>query len=212
MARPKSEAPKHDEESAKKRILEAAENLFSAKGFDAATIGGIGKQAGVNSALLYYYFTNKEAILHELMASAVREAVAVVEQSFSKIGVADIDAIAAFMGDVLLFLRSKKNSLKIMLNEIMRADRENAYIFELLSPVYELAQKKLREIDGFTDPVDTNYLRIKLFFIYTAPLMLSVVIGDEWKAFHKIGEAEFQIKFLGAMKEIAVLLDKKNLL
>ena len=209
MAGQKEFTPRSDEESAKKRIFDAAENLFSSKGYDAATIGNIGKMAGVNSALLYYYFTNKEAILHELMASAVRETVALVEKSFLKIGTADIEAIAAFMGEVLLFLRSKKNSLKIMLNEIMRSDRENAYIFELLSPVYELVQKKLREIDG--SDVDTNYLRIKLFFIYTAPLMLSVVIGDEWKSFHKIDDTEFQMKFLSAMKELVVLLEKKTL-
>lgn len=44
------------------RILDAAEALFAEKGFVAATIKEIGTEAGVNSALLYYYFSNKETL------------------------------------------------------------------------------------------------------------------------------------------------------
>jgi len=43
-------------------ILDAAEQLFAAQGFTATTIKQIGRAAGVNSALLYYYFADKDRL------------------------------------------------------------------------------------------------------------------------------------------------------
>ena len=54
-------------------ILDAAEPLFSRQGFAATTIKQIGAAAGVNPALIYYYFGSKEELyrrmLHRLFAA-----------------------------------------------------------------------------------------------------------------------------------------------
>lgn len=55
------------EQDAKQRILAAATELFSQKGFDATGVSEIAKEAQVNKALIYYYFENKEAILDSLI-------------------------------------------------------------------------------------------------------------------------------------------------
>jgi TetR/AcrR family transcriptional regulator len=59
----------------KEQILDAAERLFAAQGFSATTIKQIGQAGGVNSALLYYYFGDKEglyrAVLSRLMTRLV---------------------------------------------------------------------------------------------------------------------------------------------
>ena len=52
-------------------ILDAAERLFAAQGFAATTIKQIGAEAGVNSALLYYYFADKETLYREMLRRAV---------------------------------------------------------------------------------------------------------------------------------------------
>ncbi|MGI5900803.1 MAG: TetR/AcrR family transcriptional regulator, partial [Christensenellales bacterium] len=51
---------------AKERILRASSRLFSEKGYDAARVSEIAHEAGVNKALIYYYFKNKEDILNTL--------------------------------------------------------------------------------------------------------------------------------------------------
>ncbi|MEP7176615.1 MAG: helix-turn-helix domain-containing protein, partial [Gemmatimonadales bacterium] len=49
-------------------ILDAAERLFADQGFARTTIKQIGRQAGVNSALLYYYFADKDRLYREVLA------------------------------------------------------------------------------------------------------------------------------------------------
>lgn len=48
-------------------ILDAAEPLFAQQGFAATTIKQIGAAAGVNPALIYYYFGSKEELYRALL-------------------------------------------------------------------------------------------------------------------------------------------------
>ena len=57
-------------------ILDAAERLFAAQGFTATTIKQIGRAAGVNSALLYYYFADKDRLYREVLQRFVSRLVA----------------------------------------------------------------------------------------------------------------------------------------
>ncbi|HOW96749.1 MAG TPA: TetR family transcriptional regulator [Kiritimatiellia bacterium] len=50
------------------RILEAAIRVFAERGLKGATIRGVGRAAGVNSALLYYYFADKNALFVEAVS------------------------------------------------------------------------------------------------------------------------------------------------
>ena len=45
-------------ENSRSRILESALQIFSAKGFEGASVSDIVNQAGVTKPTLYYFFTN----------------------------------------------------------------------------------------------------------------------------------------------------------
>ena len=53
-------------EETKRNILNAAGALFAEKGFDAVTMREIAKKAGCSHTAIYIYFTDKEALLHQL--------------------------------------------------------------------------------------------------------------------------------------------------
>src|SRR5262245_20718471 len=55
-----------DPERTKARILEAAIEEFSAKGFTGARVSEIAARAGVNQQLISYYFDGKEGLYREL--------------------------------------------------------------------------------------------------------------------------------------------------
>lgn len=53
---------------ARERILDAAEELFAERGFDATPTAGIAERAGVAKGLLFYYFPRKSSLLSALFA------------------------------------------------------------------------------------------------------------------------------------------------
>ena len=63
------------DKSAEEKILKAARKVFVAKGFEGARMQEIANEAGINKALLHYYFRSKarlfEAIFDEAMSKFV---------------------------------------------------------------------------------------------------------------------------------------------
>ncbi|MDB4939158.1 MAG: Transcriptional regulator, TetR family [Labilithrix sp.] len=55
----------------KRRILEAAEAEFAAKGFDGARLGTIARAASVQQALIHHYFGDKEGLHGEVVRSGL---------------------------------------------------------------------------------------------------------------------------------------------
>jgi TetR/AcrR family transcriptional regulator len=65
-------------------ILDAAERLFSVRGFAATTIKQIGAAADVNSALLYYYFADKETLYREVLGRLLTGLIAAGGKAFDE--------------------------------------------------------------------------------------------------------------------------------
>ncbi len=59
---PAPEERRRDPERTKERILDAAVEVFSRKGFAGARVAEIASQAGVNKQLITYYFNGKEGL------------------------------------------------------------------------------------------------------------------------------------------------------
>ncbi|MGD9822918.1 TetR/AcrR family transcriptional regulator [Desulfobacter sp.] len=51
----------------KARILNAAVQIFAEKGFHGARIENIGAEAGINKAMVYYYYSNKKNLFQEAL-------------------------------------------------------------------------------------------------------------------------------------------------
>jgi TetR/AcrR family transcriptional regulator len=63
-------------EASRQAILDAAETIFAAEGFDRASLQSIGRRAGVSAALPAYFFAGKEGLYRAMMERllAAREA------------------------------------------------------------------------------------------------------------------------------------------
>ena len=48
------------------QLLESAEVLFSQKGFDGTSVRDIAEAAGINTAMISYYFGSKEKLMEEI--------------------------------------------------------------------------------------------------------------------------------------------------
>jgi AcrR family transcriptional regulator len=64
----------------KNRILESAIKLFAEKGFDATSVDEIAKNAEINKAMIYYYFSSKEELLSSIIRKSINEFTSIIEE------------------------------------------------------------------------------------------------------------------------------------
>jgi TetR/AcrR family transcriptional regulator len=69
--RPRGRPLETGHQNLKTRILDTAEEFFSVRGYAATSIRSIADEAGVNPALVHYYFGNKKSLLHKVMERAM---------------------------------------------------------------------------------------------------------------------------------------------
>lgn len=58
-----------DAERTRRALLDAAAELFTSEGYDRTTVRAIAERAGVNQALLFRYFGNKETLFARVLAA-----------------------------------------------------------------------------------------------------------------------------------------------
>lgn len=75
-----------DAERSKTVILEAATQLFAAKGFEATSIAEIAKKAGVARGTPSYFFGNKDALLKAVVAGLNARALKIVPDALEQAG------------------------------------------------------------------------------------------------------------------------------
>jgi TetR/AcrR family transcriptional regulator len=98
-------------------ILDAAEQLFARQGFRGTTIKQIAAAAGVNSALLYYYFADKETLYREVLGRLIR--------SFGDAGVSLLHAgdgpdgaLRRFVEGVAEFMLGRPHAPRLLAREL----------------------------------------------------------------------------------------------
>jgi len=104
--------------STEEKIMEAARNIFTRKGFAAARTRDIAEEAGINLALLNYYFRSKQKLFDRVMAEKMRQffgAVAPVMMDHCTTLEAKISHIACHYIDLL---RANPDLPLFVLNEI----------------------------------------------------------------------------------------------
>lgn len=69
---------------ARDRILNAAEEVFAARGYGGARTAQIARLARVNKALLHYYFKDKEGLYHAVMDRLLFELIQIAQDVLKK--------------------------------------------------------------------------------------------------------------------------------
>lgn len=71
MRKKKYSVPEDKAIDTKDLLIDSALYLFAEKGFSSVTIKEIGERAGFNSAMIYYYFKDKDGIFHECLVNLI---------------------------------------------------------------------------------------------------------------------------------------------
>jgi AcrR family transcriptional regulator len=118
-------------------MLANALRLFAEVGFANATVKSIAKAAGVNPALLYYYYANKEA----LFAAALRYAINMAIEGQGDMGIiertADPAAVIRYWFERNRQLAAPLSQMLKLMIEYRTAGRRMAAVEKLIAQFYE---------------------------------------------------------------------------
>ncbi len=106
------------DESTEIRIKEAARKLFQEKGFDAVRTREIAEAAGINSALLHYYFRTKEKLFHIIMVESINEMFSFLRQLIYDETLSLSQKIDLIVNGYIDVIKANPNVALFVLNEL----------------------------------------------------------------------------------------------
>ncbi len=188
----------------RKRILDAAERIFSRKGFDGARVDEIAEEAGVNKALIYYYFESKKALLEELVNSAIRELVAEKEAVFDslpeKVNLATGDIPKELMRSGIDLTSRRISLLGILCTEALKDDDEVPALFRVMDKYMSSLLPAFKKAGVTVSNI--NEIRFPAFFFGFAPLIFFESLKDKWAEYYKTDDTQLKKEFYATFSKI----------
>lgn len=126
------------------RIFAAAEDLFGRSGHDGVSIRDIARRAGVNKALVFYYYGNKRALFEQVVEgyyTAHQEALA---QAFAEEGSLR-ERLHRVLDAYIDFIAKNRNYARLVQREMGRSE-DITLIQRGILPLYEWTVKAISEI------------------------------------------------------------------
>lgn len=169
-------------EESRAAILQAALREFSREGVAGARTDAIARAAGVNKALLYYYFKDKDT----LYAAALDQVFGGLTQSILPALSSDLpprEKLLAYVGAHFDYIASHPNYPRIAQGEMMRAARGKAPQLERIAkqyfvPLFRRVAAVIEEgkVAGDFRPVDPMHfvpsmIAVIVFYFTNAPVL-----------------------------------------
>jgi AcrR family transcriptional regulator len=174
------------------RILNAAESVFSKKGFDGARVDEIAAAAGLNKALIYYYFKDKQDLLLEIVNRLIKEIVALKREIYS----APLSREDLFNNQLhrLMEVVSKRMEIfAILVMESAKGGGRHPDILRVYDMFFESNAEFIEKLG--LDARRLSRLRAPAFFFGLAPLLFYHVLKDRWASHYKIAPKDFERQF-----------------
>ncbi|MDR2955648.1 MAG: TetR/AcrR family transcriptional regulator [Prevotella sp.] len=106
------------DDNTENRIKETAKKLFQEKGFDAVRTREIAEAAGINSALLHYYFRSKERLFHIVMIESITEMFSFLQQIINNPDTSLSQKIDLIVDGYMGVIKANPNLALFVLNEL----------------------------------------------------------------------------------------------
>jgi AcrR family transcriptional regulator len=153
------------------QILDAAAQVFAARGFHRTTVRDVAKAAGVADGTIYNYFENKTALLlgildrlneNERRAIDLAQAQATDLRTFTR---------RYFQNHLLVFANENQELLRVVLSEVLvNAELRERYLEQIVAPTFVAIMQQLAPL------AEQGQLRIENLQ-FNLQLMSSMLLG-----------------------------------
>ncbi len=146
------------------QILEAARTVFIRKGLEGARMQEIADEAGINKALLYYYFRSKEKLFNHIFENALSGVFDVINESIHEEGEIFVVCEACVDNDVTL-LKENPFIPNFIFNEISSHPER----------IDKLSRKIKINISGFIQMMERNITQKKIIPVSPEHLIIDLL-------------------------------------
>jgi TetR/AcrR family transcriptional regulator len=179
---------KSKDENTEGQILDAAKNVFQTKGMDGARMQEIADKAGINKAMLHYYYRSKQLLFEAVFNNAFSLLAPQLNTILNDDSPLE-DKIKNFTMDYTSFMMKHPYLPNFIIQEL---NRNEAFIDKLKEntgfPNLKKFKEKVNEEikQGIIKPIDAdqlfvNILALNIFPFLGKPLIKALTIKDEKK-------------------------------
>jgi AcrR family transcriptional regulator len=186
-----------DNSDTEKKILTAASKIFLDKGKDGARMQEIADQAGINKALLHYYFRSKERLFQEVFKNEVMTLLNNILDAISE--TEDFrDFLTQFVRAYLQNITPRRALMRFVFWEVDKTKENLArYFWQTFSdhgftdnPLVlrvnrAVAEKQIR-------PVDPVHFVLSMLGVCVFPFMAAPIIGNILRKEIDVSDPDFQ--------------------
>ncbi len=175
--------PRVDDSEARTKIAAAAEELFAERGFDGTAIRDIARKAGVNGAMIHYYFGNKEGLYHAMLEGAASRVRALLIETTGRSG-STTNRLASFVNAYAAYMLTQPNLARILYREMLTgakhikriAQQYAATNYTMLKTLISdgVQRGELRRVDAELAPI--SLMGMVVIFQFLRPI-ISVALG-----------------------------------
>jgi AcrR family transcriptional regulator len=185
--------------ASRERILKVAERMFAEEGFDRARVELIAAEAGVNKALIYYYFKCKEDMLDRIVEQIIDEGRELQQSVLEEMGEALADEpvpeelYKKGLAKALEMLEQRKDVLNIVYMEALKKQDAKNPLFRYFDSTLKLP---LLAGEHASRATDRAALSIQTFYLGFLPLLCFVLLNEKWCQHYHVPVEEAKARFL----------------
>ncbi len=203
-------------EESRKAILKAAVHEFAREGVSGARTDAIARSAGVNKALLYYYFKDKDALYQAVLDQVFSGVRSAIHNALSQ-NLPPREKLASYVCAHFDYIASNPLYPRIVQAEFLRAGRDPSRLERIAKhyfrPVFLELSALLKEGEQSgefrrVDPIHfiPSMISVIVFYFNTAPIMKLMTGADPMSAERLAERRNAIIDFISA----ALLIDGKG--
>ncbi len=187
-----------NELTARRRILDAAAREFSESGFDGARVDEIARKAGVNKALIYYYFKSKDELLAILFEETRDSVFALFDAgTIRRMDLAGGEDARRMLTTFLDVLEERQDIIRVVLMECAKRTPINDMIFTLIGEVLD-RMLALASDTGYHIGTDPAKAKVTEFFTGMMPILNYVAYHEIWMERYGMEESVLRAQFIEA--------------
>jgi AcrR family transcriptional regulator len=194
---------KRDQTDTRDKILKTATKIFALKGFDGARVDEIARKAGINKALIYYYFKSKEEILEEIMKQFFEESLRRKQNLLKRSGsMPPEELIRSSVERIFDLYKGNEDVLRIIITEELKSEKKQWPLFQLLDMGIEDGIKEAEDV-GISVEQKDKLIRAAFYFGFV-PIAFFTLLKDEWALYYKTDKDQDKKEFIEILKKTYV--------